>query len=122
MSSAATETIWPTGHPGWAVLGRSRPRRTRWISLSDELFPGGTGCADAGSDLTKGRDAGFQLMAGFSTNPANRQERSGIPALKPNARHGSLHAIVARWLIHFPGMMLTLDKTLIAMCPPQPYS
>jgi hypothetical protein len=36
--------------------------------------------------------------------------------------HACRRHIVARWLIDFQGLMLTADKTLIAMCPRRPYS
>ncbi len=113
------------------------------ILLEDEPIVGGAEPIDARSHLVNGRDVDLPTdRRVLDVGAVNRQTRSGILCRsRTHATAACFHAsifqpvgsllmrgrarrrhIVARWLIDFRDLMLTLDKTLIAMYPRQPYS
>ena len=90
-------------------------------------------CSDGLASLRIFSD--LHVTCGGGHGRANRSSwLAGCPARRAGAgvacrarvlrrrRRACQRHIVARWLIDFRGLMLTPDKTLIAMCPRQPYS
>jgi hypothetical protein len=67
------------------------------ISLVDEPLLGGGERADAGSDLTKGRDVDFPTDGCvLDVGAVNRQARSGILCCSRSRVTARLHAIIFR--------------------------
>jgi hypothetical protein len=152
MSPAAEDMVGPIGHPGLPVAPLGEPARQLPVelassagavmgdvdipvsvaywkaagrfngcpsSLVDESLLGGGERADAGSDLTTRRHHVLQPVAGHCSLACDCFPTDGLWC--PSGR-ACRRPIVARWLIDFRGLMLTPDKSVIAMCPRQPYS
>jgi hypothetical protein len=113
------------------------------ITFEDEPFVGATEPIDARSHLVNGRDVDFPTdRRVLDAGAVNRHARSGIPCRRRTHTtaacfhaiifqpvgsgavrgHARRRHIVARWLMDFRDLMLTLDKTLTAIRLGQTYS